>query len=97
MTFCSLETFIQSNFKTFFDFHAHACCNNDIFFSWLSFCFRHPVPEIRAKITKVASQITKKINTTVFVHRAIQMFTAREVNKTSIFIYSHGVVEALLF
>jgi len=38
-----------------------------------------------------AFQITK-ITTTVFVHRATQVFIAREVNNTRIFIYSHAVV-----
>ena len=38
-----------------------------------------------------ASQSTKWIITTAFVHRAIQVFIAREVNNNKIFIYSHAV------
>lgn len=42
-------------------------------------------------MTAGASRITKRIDTIVFVRRALQVFIAREVNKTGIFIYSRVV------
>jgi len=60
------------------------------------FYCRHLARGFLAKITVAASQITKRINTIVFVSRALQVFIAREVNKTSIFIYMYSSVAAVL-
>ena len=55
-------------------------------FLWLFFCCRHLAQGIPVKITAAASRITRRITTTVFVRLAIQVFTAREVNKTDIML-----------
>ena len=59
---------------------------------WLFLYCRHLVQGIPAKMRAAATQFTRRINTIVFVRRAIQVFIAREVNKTSMFIYSLVVV-----
>ena len=83
------EDFYAVQYKyTFSDFLVPACYINvinvyeDFFFVFCS----HLAQGTPAKITAAASQITKKINIIVIVYRDIQVFIAREVNKTSIML-----------
>ena len=51
------------------------------------FYYRHLAQGILVRITVAASRITNRIITIVFVRRAIQVFNAREVNKTNIMLF----------
>ena len=65
-----------------------------LYITTVIFSCRHLAQEILVKITAAAFQITKRINTIVFVRRALQVFIARKVNKT---IMCSFKVELLLF
>ena len=51
------------------------------------FYYRQLAQGTLVRITAAASRITNKIVTIVFVYRAIQVFIAREVNKTNLKLY----------
>ena len=50
------------------------------------FYYRHLAQGILVRIAVAASRITNRIITIVFVRQAIQVFIAREVNKTNIML-----------